>query len=261
MARHLTPLAGLLAALALTGCDRPSTEVQPVDGVMGDRIASLEKEVSRLKDERDAAQRAGESAGLQAQSLGQMLEGMTKRLKALEEAKGVAVTPGAPAMNGEGSPTPSVPATAGGAPVGLAPAQPDGTFSDEQVSSFRKLDEEVQKRKRQEAQAQRLKTFLATSNISLQASEQEALLKLQMVYGEKMQEIMREGLGGAVTEADRTERRDKIETLRKAYEADIRAVAPSGDAGDRIVEAMLRTGSFPRRTDRTGMTGNTPTPR
>jgi hypothetical protein len=261
MARPVVPVVALLAALALSACDQRPTEVIPADGVMGDRVAQLEKEVRQLRDERDSAQKAGEAAGLQAQSLGQMLEQMTKRLRALEEGKGAVAAAGTPAMSGgEGSTSTSGGSPAGPTPsFGLSPALPDGSFSDEQVATFRRLDDEAQKRKRQEEQARRLKQFLATSNITLQPAETDALLKLQVSYGEKMQEIMREGLGGVITDADRQERRDKIETLRKQYETDIRAVVPSSDA-DKIVEAMLRTGSFPRRTDRTGMTGATPQP-
>jgi hypothetical protein len=258
MTRSLFPVAGALALLALAGCSKAPTEVQPAEGPMGDRIAALEQEVRSLKDERDAAQRAGNAAGLQAQSLGQMLASMSERIKAMEE--GARTSGGtSPAMGGEGSPTSSGGSTpAGTTPVVLSPVQPDGTFSEEQVTAFRKLEDQVQKVKRTEEQARRLKQFLTTAGITLQASEQEALLRLQASYGEKMQDLLREGLGMGTTDAERQERRDKIETLRKQYETDIRAQVSSTDA-DTIVEAMLRTGSFPRRTDgRAGMNGATP---
>ena len=257
MTRSLLPFAGALALLALAGCSKSNGEVLPAEGPMGDRLAALEQEVKSLKDERDAAQRAGDAAGLQAQSLGQMLSSMSARIKAMEEAAKTSGT--APAMGSEGTSTSSGPSTpAGTTPVVLSPVQPDGTFSDEQVSAFRKLEDQVQKVKRTEEQARRLKQFLTTAGITISANEQEALLRLQASYGEKMQELLREGLGMGTSEAERQERRDKIETLRKQYETDIRAQVSSPDA-DKIVEGMLRTGSFPRRTDgRAGMNGAAP---
>jgi hypothetical protein len=255
MTRFSLPLAGALSLLSLAACNK-APEVQPAEGPMGDRIALLEQEVKNLKDERDAAQRAGDAAGLRAQSLGQMLADMSSRIKAMEDARAAGAA--APAMNGEGSPaTASAPPSPAGS-FGLSPVQPDGAFSEEQVSAFRKLEEQVQKVKRTEEQARRLKQFLSTANITLAPAEQEALLRLQASYGEKMQEILREGIGMGTSEAERQERRDKIEALRKQYEADIRAAVPSADA-DKVVEAMLRTGSFPRRTDgRAGMNGTAP---
>jgi hypothetical protein len=250
---RLAPLAALAGLLALAACDQPSQQVVPAEGPVSDRISQLEKEVRALKDERDAAQRAGDAAGLEAQSLGQMLAALGKRLKAIEDAKPAAPAPAATGSEGGSSPAGTAPAPSG--PITLNPAQPDGTFSDEQIAAFRKLDEEVQKRRRDEEQAKRLKQFLTTAGITLQPATEAALQKLRAAYGEKMQEILREGFG-AGTDAERAERRDKIESLRKQFEADIRSVAPQADA-DKIVEGMLRTGSFPRRTDRTGMTGPT----
>ena len=253
MTRSLPSVVGPALLLALAACDQP-TQVVPAEGPVSDRISQLEKEVKTLKDERDAAQRAGDAAGLEAQSLGQMLASLGHRLKTLEEAK--AAAPAVPAMSGEGGASPAGgPATAGG-PVGIAPMLPDGTFSDEQITAFRRIEDEVQKRKRDEEQAKRLKQFLTSAGITLQPATEQALQKLRASYGEKMQEILREGLGMGSNDAERQERRDKIETLRKQFETDIRAVVPQADA-DKIVEGMLRTGSFPRRTDRTGMT--TPT--
>ena len=254
MTRPFPSLALLAGFLALAACDQAPQQVLPAEGPVGDRISQLEKEVRSLKDERDAAQRAGDAAGLQAQSLGEILAALSKRLKAIEEAKGTAAA--TPAMGGEGGTAPAGTAPAPSAPITLNPSQPDGTFSDEQVTAFRKLDEEVQKRKRDEEQAKRLKQFLTGAGITLQPATELALQKLRATYAEKMQEIYREGLGMTGTDADRQERRDKIETLRKQFETDIRAVAPQADA-DKIVEGMMRTGSFPRRNDRAGMTSPT----
>jgi hypothetical protein len=257
MTRSLLPFAGALALVALAGCNKAPSEVLPAEGPMGERLAALEQEVKTLKDERDAAQRAGNAAGLEAQSLGQMLSSMSARLKAMEEAARASGGP-TPAMGTDGS-TPSVASTpSGAAVVVLTPTQPDGTYSEEQITSFRKLEDEVAKRKKIEDQAKRFKQFLTTAGITLAANEEQALQRLQVTYGEKMQELMRDSMGMGTTEPERLERREKINVLRQQYETEIRAQV-SADVADKVVEGMLRTGGFPRRTDgRAGMNGAMP---
>src|SRR5437879_4962510 len=80
----LSPLVVALAVLAAGGCARPA-EVQPAEALSQERFDALEKRLLTLKQERDAAVKSAGTAGLEAQSMTQVLADLRSRLRAVEE--------------------------------------------------------------------------------------------------------------------------------------------------------------------------------
>ena len=224
----------LLAALMLAGCNTKPTEVVPADAGSAEKLDALEKRLQAVEHERDALARSGEAAGLEAQSLSQILADLRQRLKAVEErgaAAPASMDPSGSASSGStGSTTPSNPTAST-----LDPAGSDGTYSDDQIGKFQRLADEAQKRKDAAQQAERVKRELARANVTLTPAQEEAVIKLQSQYQEKMRELYRGGFGRS--EAERTEVTEKLQALRGQFETDLRAQVPATEA-DKIVETM-----------------------
>ena len=176
------------------------------------------------------------------------------RVKALEER--LAALPAATAPGGT-APTDGSPAPLGASTVPPAwTAGPDGSYTEEQLTAFGKLADEVQKRKDAAAMAERVKRELARAGVSLTPDQEAAVLKLQQSYREKMQDLFKNGFG--TNEAERNAAMEKRDALKNQFESDLRSSVPASEA-DKIVEAMKRgwPGFFPRqRQDTTpGSTG------
>lgn len=259
-ARLLAPVLAGVAALALPGCSDKPAAVTPVDSVSAERFEALEKEFRAIKEERDSLLHGASVSSSEALSLAQKLREVQDRLAELE-AKQAAAHAAGPAAPGTTASTggPAAPATDTSLPpvVGI-PIPPDSTspFSEEQLSAFRRMSDEVDRRKNLEQQAKRLKDDLTRVGVTLTPDQEAAVLRIQQGYTEKMRELYRNG--GGATDADRQSLVAKRDELRNQYANDIRAAVPAAEA-DKIVEAMKRgwPGFFPRRTDgRPGMGGN-----
>lgn len=238
---------------ALPGCSK-ETQVQPSDTLSAAQLQEIEKKVSSLIAERDGAKLAAGIADSEAGVLRKNVTELQDRLRALETqlaqvSANAAKGAGAPADSGSGA----GPAVAPGLPV---PQNPEAAFTEEQVAAFRKLSDEVQKRRDAEAAADRVRRELSRAGVALSPEQEATVIRLQSQYADKMRDLFKGGFGG--TEADRQAMTEKRDALRTGFETDLRAQIPAAEA-DKIVEAMKRgwPGFFPRRTDgRPGMGGN-----
>jgi hypothetical protein len=243
-------LAGV-AALAI-GCTKEPAQVQLAD-TSNDRVGELERRLREIENQNSELRQAGAAAGLSQGSLGTMVIELNGRIRKLEgelaaakASGGVATAPATDASGG--SATPSTPST-----VAFAP-DASGAYTPEQVTSFRRLAEEVERQKNLEQQAERVKRELARAKVTLTPEQEAAVVGLQATYQEKMREVFRGGGFGASDE-DRDQTRAKLETLRAQFDTELRGIVPASDA-DKIAEAMRRgfPGLFPRRMDgRAGM--------
>ncbi len=249
----------LLLAGALPGCTK-ETQVQPADTLSSAQLSEIEKKVSSLMAERDGAKLAAGIADSEAVVLRKNLSEMQERMKTLEaQLAQVAATAGkAPAGGGteSGSGDGAAP-TVPGLPI---PTGSEIAYTEEQISAFRKISDEVQKRKDAEAAAERVKRELSRAGVTLTPEQEANVIKLQAQYSDKMRDLFRGGFG--TSEADRQAMMDKRDALRTGFENDLRSQIPPAEA-DKIVEAMKRgwPGFFPRRSEvRPGMGGSGGTP-
>lgn len=256
--RHATRIGTLvsltfaLAAASATlvgGCGK-GTEGPTVD-TSSDRILELEKQMSDLARQREGAGLSTGVSGAELAVLQRSLREAQDRVHALEER--MASLPAVPAAGGPASTAGGSSGPTGGAMVpSTIAAGPDGTYSEEQLTAFRKIQDEVQRRKDAEAAAARVKVELTRAGVTLTPEAEAAVMKLHQSYREKMQELFKNGYGS--NEADRQATTDKRNALQVQFEADLRNSVPASDA-DKIVEAMKRgwPGFFPRqRQDSTG---------
>jgi DNA repair exonuclease SbcCD ATPase subunit len=243
------------AVLASGGCSKEAGQVQVADGALSDRVAELERQ---LRDSQNLSQKASHSAdaaNLSGATIGDQMSQLNARINKLENELATAKSALAAkeASTGAAADAPSTTTTTG-APLLAAPT--DGTtYSDEQIAAFRKLSDEVERRKTLEAQAKRVRTELERAKVSLTPQQEEAVVKLQAAYQDKMRELFSAGGFGA-NDDDREARRTKMESLRTQFETDLRTIVPGGDA-DKIVDTMRRgfPGLFPRRENGRGMGG------
>jgi hypothetical protein len=243
-------LGAVVGALGITSCNEKSHDVvAPEAASSGD----LERRIRELEAERDADKHAAQAAGLENQTQAQTIAQLAQRLKALEEKNAALV-----AATGSTGSAPATSATPSAPVALLAPPASDGSFSDDQLATFRKLWDAADKQKNMEQQADRVKKRLAAAGVSLTPQQEEAVVKLQANYQERMREIFREGFAAG---GDQTGQRAKLDELRGQFETDLRSVVPAGDA-DKIVATMKQ--SFPqffpggrseRPTGRGGMGG------
>jgi|GEM_PF-5160642 len=244
--------ASFLAA-TLPGCSK-ETQVQPADTLSSAQLSEIEKKVSALMAERDGARLAAGIADSEATVLRKNLSELQERLRTMEGQLAQVAANAAKA-------TAAAPADGGGDPGSTVTALPIPTgtevaFSEEQVAAFRRISDEVQKRKDAEAAADRVKRELSRAGVTLTPEQEATVIKLQAQYSDKMRELFRGGFG--TSEADRQAMTDKRDALRTSFEADLRTQIPGAEA-EKIVEAMKRgwPGFFPRRQDnRPGMGGD-----
>jgi hypothetical protein len=246
-ARPLFPALLALPVAAATGlvaCSEKPATVAPSDTISAERFDVVEKELLALKAERESLLRGAAVSSSEALALASQLKELRTRLTELE-ARPVAAAPvpgdSTPPGGATGSYTPPPPV------VGI-PIPPDATtpFSEEQLTAFRRMADEVEKRKDAEQRAQRLKRDLATAGVSLTSDQEAALLKVQETYTERMRELYRSG--GGSTDADRQAIVAKRDELRTQFANDVRNVVPASEA-DKIIEATGRMGGFRPRTD------------
>jgi hypothetical protein len=262
MARATRPssIATLAAVLSvgatgasLAACSKPA-EVVPADAASEARFAELEKEMEDLRKAREASGLAASVTGNEASDLRRTIVELQDKVRGLEaRLAAVPAVAAAGAPSGEATEPGAAPAHPLPSPATIAPA-PDGTFTNDQVANFRKLQEEADRRKSEEAQAERIKRELARAGVSLTAEQEAAVLSLQKAYATKMRDVFRGGPGA--NDADRQAAMLQRDALRTQYETDLRALVPSQDA-DKIVEAMRRgwPGFFPRRNMDRGRAG------
>jgi hypothetical protein len=238
---------GALGVATLAACSKPA-EVVPADSVSEARVAELEKEVEAIRKAREASGLAASVTGNEASDLRRTIVELQDKVRGLEARLGALPAAGAAMGDGEGTEPGAAPVLPIPLPATIAPAA-DGTFNDDQVANFRRLQEEVDRRKSEEAQAERVKRELARAGVTLTPEQETAVMRLQQAYSTKMREIFRGGPG--INDADRQAALQQRDALRTQYEADLRAVVPAQDA-DKIVEAMRRgwPGFFPRRAER-----------
>jgi len=235
-------LALTVAASALVGCGK-SPEGPTLDA-SSEKLLDLERRMNDLSQQREAGGLATGVSGSEFALVQRSLKEAQDRVKALEER--LAALPVAPAPVGT-APADGSPAPLGGSTVPAAwTAGPDGAYTEEQLTAFGKLADEVQKRKDAAAMAERVKRELARAGVSLTPEQESAVLKLQQSYREKMQDLFKNGFG--TNEAERSAAMEKRDALKNQFEADLRNSVPASEA-DKIVEAMKRgwPGFFPRQ--------------
>jgi hypothetical protein len=243
--RPLVPIASgalVLAACLLTACGKPP-EVVPGDAALDSRVTDLEKQLRDLKDKRDSGSLAAGVAGSEVGDLRKTVKELGLQVKDLQDRLAALPAPAAAASgpSGAGPATTALPST-------FDPAA-DGSFSESQVATFRKMMEEVDRRRTEEAQADRVRRELSRAGVNLTPEQEASVLKLQERYAAKMRELFRNGMGN--NEAERQASLAQRDALRTQYENELRNVVPASDA-DKIVEAMRRgwPGFFPRRGGR-----------
>jgi hypothetical protein len=249
----VVPLLAAGAAVSLWGCSEKPATVAPVDSVSAERVEALEKEFRAIKEERDSLLHGASVSSSEAMALASKLKEMQDRLVELE-ARQAATSASAPGTTAAGGSAPGGPATPIPPVVGI-PIPPDTTtpFSEEQLGAFRRMSDEVDRRKMLEQQAKRLKDDLTRAGVTLTPDQEAAVLKIQQGYTDKMRELYRNG--GGATDADRQTLVAKRDELRNEYANEIRAAVPAAEA-DKIVEATNRMGGFrPRQGGPNGMGG------
>lgn len=245
-------LFATLAAAALAGCsDRPAT-VTPVESVSAERVEALEREFRAIKEERDSLLHGASVTSSEALALASKLKEVQNRLSELEarEAASAAAAAAAPDTSAAAGPSVMLP------PVVGIPIPPDAStgFSEDQLGAFRRMSDEVDRRKTLEQQAKRLKDELTRAGVSLTADQEAAVLRIQQGYTEKMRELYRGG--GGATDADRQALVAKRDELRNQFANEVRAAVPAAEA-DKIIESTSRMGGGfrPRQAGPNGMGG------
>ncbi len=246
------PLLAAGVALSLTGCSEKPVSVAPIDSVSAERVEALEKEFRAIKAERDSLLHGASVSSSEAMALASKLKEVQDRLAELEARQAAAaVAPGTAPAGGStaGGPATPIPPVVG-IPI---PADATSPFSEEQLGAFRRMSDEVDRRKMLEQQAKRLKDDLTRAGVTLTPDQEAAVLKIQQGYTDKMRELYRNG--GGATDADRQALVAKRDELRNEYANEIRAAVPASEA-DKIVEATNRMGGFrPRQGGPNGMGG------
>jgi DNA repair exonuclease SbcCD ATPase subunit len=233
----------LLASLCLLAACSAEPDPVVVSDDDSERIQALGRKVQEL----EAELRANVVGDREAAELRKRLGDMEREVRSLREQ--LAAAPTRPAGT-EPGPAPTDPSTSGPGPqpyVPPAPAGSDGSFSEDQIASFRRLEEEVNRRKEIEQRTQRIKTQLERAQVSLSPEVETAVISRTLSQQEAVQKVFRAGFGR--TDAERAENTEKLEGMRAEYERDIRGIVP-GDSADKVVEALGR--AFPgtlRRID------------
>ena len=245
------------AFLYTGGCSKEPSSVQVADGALSDRVAELERQLRDSQNESQKASRSADAANLSGASIGDQMTQLNARINKLETelAEAKAALGAKPAAPADGTTVVPAAATEPSTPVGslLTPVAGPSSFSDTQIDTFRKLSDEVERRKNLEAQAKRVRAEIERAKVTLTPAQEDAVIRLQASYQDRMREIFsRDGLG--TTDADREERRSKMDALKTQFETDLRSIVPSSDA-DKLVDSMRRgfPGLFPRRESAPGM--------
>jgi hypothetical protein len=183
-----------------------------------DRVADLERELADLKEGGGAGASAGTSA-------------------TAPPATGASTSPGErPAAEPYVPPAPDSGST--------------GVYSEEQIASFRKLQEEVDRRKDAEQRAERVRRQLGRAQVSLSEEETKAVIDRTIAHENEVRTLLRGGFGR--TDEERADVQKKIEDLRGIYERDLRSIVRS-DSADKVIETLGRAnpGILRRVGDRT----------
>jgi hypothetical protein len=259
---RLLPVFGF-AVLAAAGCSKPPPAPTLGDSVPREEFDDLRRDYQKLKESWEAANRAASSTGLETADMGVRMLAFDKRMKAMEEQ--ISVLSAASAAGGTTGSAPTVasgtnPGATGtpGSGDGTAPLVPgnstDVPFTEEQITQARRLLDEVDKRKTDEQQSERLRNGLERIGVSLSANEFNSLRKLDQSYRKQMTDIWRNGFGR--TDDERRVATEKQEALKLSWENDLRNIV-SGASADKIIENAGRfgfPGFAPRRVDgRVGM--------
>ena len=239
--RAFSALAGLALSLGATACTK-APEPQVVDAVTRDEFQELRRDVSKLLDSYEAANRAAGVAGLEASDLGARLMRIDARMKALEDGQAQAknaggatgTDPAAPSGASDGSAADPL------VPPGASPSA-DVPFTEEQVAVARRIIDEVDRRKEQERNEERVKQALTRISVSLTPDQEKAVTALVTTYQQKMRDVFRGGFGRS--DDERRVATEKVEALRASWENDLRNIVPAADA-DKVMEGMGRNG-FP----------------
>jgi hypothetical protein len=187
------------------------------------------------------AAHAASAAELEGQGLAQSVADLRRRIAALEARADAPTASAGQAPTSDPTSDSSAPAPTPAIVSILAPAGADGSFSDEQIAAFRRISDEMQRRRDVEQQRERLQQDLETAGVTLTPQQEEAVLKLQTDYTANARALFRGGFGA--TDAERQATRAKVTALRTQFESDLRAQVP-GAAADQIIQSMARTPGF-----------------
>jgi hypothetical protein len=222
--------AGLIAAVG--ACSREPDPVVVADDGAAERVQALNRRVQEL----EAEVRASIVGTREAAELRKRFGEMERELAALREGL---------AGSGPAETAPSTGEPASG-PTEVRPAYepPTGSsgevFSEEQIASFRRLQEEVDRRKEVEQRSERVKNQLKRASITLSPEHEKAVIDRTVAHEDAVRKLARGGFGR--TEDERAEMSKKLEELRVVYEQDLRGIVPP-ESADKVVEALGR--AFP----------------
>ena len=231
-------------ALALPSCTKAPDPAPPVDEYAKEEIQQLRQDVRDLK----AYIKPPNTTGLEAADIGRRMMQQDQRIKSLEEQLAAATKAG-----GSVSADPSTSSTShssASTTSSVVPAEASD-YSPQQISDFRKILDVVEKQKRDEQAAERIKVQLTRFAADLTPDQEKAVTSLTLALQQKRGEVIRGGFG--TSDVERKATQEKIEALAAQYESDIRAIPqlPTSVA-DKVVESLGRGfGAGPRRIDGT----------
>jgi hypothetical protein len=241
---RLGPASPLLAGLlALAACsDQP--KVQPTaDPSLLSRLDEVEQRMRELEEASDLATNAGTSQGLQAQTTSERLLRVERALDELRRG-GAAVKSGeAPATGSEATPT----GTETGGETAFQPVPADQPLPEEQIAWYRRLEEEVRRRRAEEQQIERFKRDIARSKAVLTPEQEATVIQLESAYAKKVRELY---ASRSAADFDRNAMNEKRSALFAEFETQVRAVIPASEADKLITTLQDRNRGFYGATPR-----------
>jgi hypothetical protein len=226
-----------VALTTLAACsDQP--KVQPsADPALLSRIEELEHRLREVEETSELVSHAGTSQGLHAQSASERLLRVEKALDELRRA-------GAIVKSGEAPVTPPETSANGGGSApdgGFQPVPADQPLPEEQVAWYRRLEEEVRRRRAEEQQIERFKRDLARSKAVLTPEQEATVIRLESDYAKKVRELYATRADG---DFDRNAMNEKRTALFAEFESQVRAAVPSSEADKIITTLQQRNRGF-----------------
>jgi hypothetical protein len=242
MKNFLSPVGraapALACLLALAACS-DQAKVQPsADAALLARLDEVEQRLREMEEASELAVHAGSGQGLQAQSTSDRLLRMEKALDDLRRASAVAKTGDAPPAGQPESET----GTGDGTAARLEPIPADQPLPEDQIAWYRRLEEEVRRRRAEEQQIERFKRDIARSKAVLTPEQEAAVIQLETAYTKKVRELYATRTGDA--SVDRTAMNEKRAVLFSEFETQVRAAVPASEADKLLSTLQERNRAF-----------------
>jgi hypothetical protein len=223
--------------LALAACSEPA-KVQPsADPALLSRIDELEHRLREMEDANELSVNTGVGQGLQAQSTSERLMRVEKALADLQ--RGGAVVKSGDAPPRETDPAPSA---GNGSDVKMAPLPADQPIPEEQIAWYRRLEEEVRRRRAEEQQIERFKRDISRSKAVLTPEQEAAVIKLESAYTQQVRDLYRTTSQDG--QVDREAMNAKRQSLFADFETQVRAAIPASEADKLLTTLQERNRSM-----------------